>query len=154
VIEENDLTQTNLKNCIQTKSMDSPAPLRFFYTHLHDAIKKELKELELLSNSARALDFNNVCENQEISLVQLRKRYHFLEQVYKYHSSVEDEVSRIPETLTWLQEPQLLSPTSPTSHTSPHPPSSPGHVPSPRGQGQKRHNPILHRTRRRRTPSG
>ena len=65
-----------------------PAPLLFFYTHLHDAIREELDSL-----SEAVLRLENI-EVQAIAsqLTRLRERYRFLEQVYKYHSSVEDEV--------------------------------------------------------------
>ena len=65
------------------------APIEFFYTHLHDSIRGEL---QTLSNSVLGLES---CDNLQERLWQLRERYRFLGQVYKYHSSVEDEV-RLP----------------------------------------------------------
>lgn len=75
-----------------------PAPLRFFYTHLHDAIKAEL---ESLSQFLRALDISGEVDS---SLLQLKRRYRFLEQVYKYHSNVEDEVSEADPFSSFLQD--------------------------------------------------
>ena len=66
------------------------APLLFFYTHLHDAIRAEL---DALSELVLKLESSVGAEKEiEAQLVYLRDRYRFLEQVYKYHSSVEDEV--------------------------------------------------------------
>lgn len=68
-----------------------PAPIRFFYTHFHNSIRTEL---ELLAKRAQELDGPNTVEqNLYPKLLVLRERYKFLEQVYRYHSSVEDEVS-------------------------------------------------------------
>jgi zinc finger protein-like protein len=70
------------------------APLLFFYTHLHDAIRAEL---DSLSESVLQLEKLAVREHSPPEfnghLTHLRERYRFLEQVYKYHSSVEDEVN-------------------------------------------------------------
>ena len=83
-----------------------PAPLLFFYTHLHDAIRVEL---DTLSEAVLQLE-SNVNGPQQITgqLTRLRARYRFLEQVYKYHSNVEDEV----RLLSVFQQAcvQLLSP--------------------------------------------
>jgi hypothetical protein len=66
------------------------APLLFFYTHLHDAIRAELGTL---SQSVADLEgASSGGQGLEAQLAHLRDRYRFLEQVYKYHSSVEDEV--------------------------------------------------------------
>ena len=69
-------------------------PLLFFYTHLHDAIRSELDTLgeAVLRLEAHAGDPAEL----EPRLARLRGRYLFLEQVYKYHSSVEDEVRGAP----------------------------------------------------------
>lgn len=63
-------------------------PIHFLYGHLHDSIRTEL---DSLSNWVLALEADN---EQDLlkRLLHLKERYHFLEQVYKYHSSVEDEV--------------------------------------------------------------
>ena len=70
-----------------------PAPLLFFYTHLHDAIRSEL---DSLSEAVLQLE-NEKGSLEQIAnqLTRLRSRYRFLEQVYKYHSNVEDEVRTV-----------------------------------------------------------
>jgi hypothetical protein len=82
------------------------APLRFLYTHLHDAIRSELDalsaavlELEASRRAGTVGDEGNSGAHVEdgdleARLLRLQDRYRFLEQVYKYHSSVEDEVRR------------------------------------------------------------
>lgn len=62
-------------------------PINFIYGHFHNSLRAELsyltdrvRSLEVLGNGAETL------------LSDLLKRYKFLEQVYKYHSTVEDEV--------------------------------------------------------------
>jgi len=71
----------------------SSAPLLFFYTRLHDAIRSELDALsELVLKLEGSLSAGDEIEAQ---LVYLTGRYRFLEQVYKYHSSVEDEVTAV-----------------------------------------------------------
>lgn len=66
----------------------APPPINFFYSHFHNAIKIELDSL-----STSVLLLEQAIGNELVSLLQhLKERYHFLEQVYKYHSSVEDEV--------------------------------------------------------------
>ena len=60
---------------------DPHPPINWFYKHFHDALRSELDGLaQIVSNL------------QPNSLLALKERYHFLGQVYKYHSSVEDEV--------------------------------------------------------------
>jgi hypothetical protein len=73
-----------------SSSSSSPAPVLFLYNHLHDAIRAEL---DALSSTVLSLD---ACgEGEEVdALLRLKERYRFLEQVYKYHSAVEDEVRR------------------------------------------------------------
>lgn len=63
-------------------------PIHFLYGHLHNSIRTELDNL---SNWVLALEADNEQDLQQ-RLQHLKERYHFLEQVYKYHSSVEDEV--------------------------------------------------------------
>lgn len=63
-------------------------PIHFLYGHLHNSIRTELDNL---SNWVLALEADNEQDLQQ-RLRHLKERYHFLEQVYKYHSSVEDEV--------------------------------------------------------------
>lgn len=75
-------------------------PLLFFYTHLHDAIRAEL---ESLSSSMLKLEGEGGEDrNLKTELSHLGSRYRFLEQVYKYHSSVEDEVSSNIQIFTFI----------------------------------------------------
>lgn len=74
--------------------MDDPLPrspyppINFLYSRFHDSIRSEL---DALSQYVLALD--QAAEKGLLDrLLTLKERYHFLEQVYKYHSSVEDEV--------------------------------------------------------------
>lgn len=67
-------------------------PIHFLYGHLHNSIRAELDNL---SNWVLALEADNE-EDLQQRLQHLKERYHFLEQVYKYHSSVEDEVRPHP----------------------------------------------------------
>ena len=68
------------------------APLRFIYAHFHDSLRREL---DILSQSVLALD-TGAEKGLLDRLLSLKERYHFLEQVYNYHSSVEDEVPLLP----------------------------------------------------------
>lgn len=71
---------------------DDAAPLLFFYVQLHKAIRRELSGL---SESVVSLETGYAQMGKtkaEELLLHLKKRYRFLEQVYKYHSSIEDEV--------------------------------------------------------------
>jgi hypothetical protein len=73
-------------------SSDDTAPLLFFYVQLHKAIRRELSGL---SESVVSLETGYAKMGKtkaEELLLHLKKRYRFLEQVYKYHSSIEDEV--------------------------------------------------------------
>lgn len=75
-------------------SSDDTAPLLFFYIQLHKAIRRELSGL---SESVVSLETGYAKMGKtkaEELLLHLKKRYRFLEQVYKYHSSIEDEVGR------------------------------------------------------------
>jgi hypothetical protein len=64
-------------------------PINFLYGHLHNAIRSELDGLTTWALSIEAHAHES---SLEARLAHLKERYHFLEQVYKYHSSVEDEV--------------------------------------------------------------
>lgn len=68
---------------------DTVHPIHFLYGHLHNSIRTELDNL---SSWVLALEADQEQDLQQ-RLQHLKERYHFLEQVYKYHSSVEDEVS-------------------------------------------------------------
>ena len=63
-------------------------PINFLYSRFHDSIRSEL---DALSHKVLALD-HSAEQGLLDRLLALKERYHFLEQVYKYHSSVEDEV--------------------------------------------------------------
>lgn len=69
-----------------------PPPINFIYTHLHDSIRLELDNL-----GQAVLQLQQVGSNAPAAvsgqLLELKDRYRFLEEVYKHHSSVEDEVS-------------------------------------------------------------
>ncbi|GIL78726.1 hypothetical protein Vretimale_373 [Volvox reticuliferus] len=62
-------------------------PINFIYGHFHNSIRAELS---LLADRVRSLEVP--VEGVGSMLSDLRARYKFLEQVYKYHSAVEDEV--------------------------------------------------------------
>jgi len=64
------------------------APINLIYQHFHNSIRAEL---DALSELARGLD-GAAGTGLEHLLQSLRSRYQFMEQVYRYHSSVEDEV--------------------------------------------------------------
>jgi zinc finger-like protein len=63
-------------------------PINLIYQHFHNSIRAEL---DALSELAKGLDGAAGAPLQEL-LQSLRVRYQFMEQVYRYHSSVEDEV--------------------------------------------------------------
>jgi zinc finger-like protein len=62
-------------------------PINFIYGHFHNSIRADLS---FLADRVRSLEVPT--EGVELMLRDLRERYKFLEQVYKYHSTVEDEV--------------------------------------------------------------
>lgn len=64
------------------------APINFLYGHLHNSIRTELDALAAEVAGLKAAGEGALVHH----LQHLKERYHFLEQVYKYHSSVEDEV--------------------------------------------------------------
>lgn len=82
----------------------SYCPINFFYSHFHDSIKAELDSLAALVGAlldpgpppAGGSLLGDRSHDLGAKLGSLRDRYRFLEQVYKYHSSVEDEVRRRP----------------------------------------------------------
>lgn len=65
-------------------------PIYFLYLHFHNAIRGELEPLAACIRQLEAAGEDDV----HAALLPLRDRYRFLEQVYSYHSSVEDEVGR------------------------------------------------------------
>lgn len=68
-------------------------PIMFFYSHLHNSIRSELTAL---GSTALALDPSAPEAELTRRLTVLQERYRFLENVYKYHSNVEDEVRFLP----------------------------------------------------------
>ncbi len=67
------------------------APVNFVYLHVHNAIRKELVTLE-----AGVKELSNDSDEALVDkLAALKERYTFLERIYKYHSSVEDEAGRL-----------------------------------------------------------
>eukprot|EP00803_Ostreobium_quekettii_P008044 evm.model.scf_323EXC.4 EVM.evm.TU.scf_323EXC.4 scf_323EXC:18158-30601(+) len=62
-------------------------PIRFFYSHLHEAIRAELDAISRL-----ALGLEPDTEGFGARLAAVEERCRFLEQIYKYHSVAEDEV--------------------------------------------------------------
>eukprot|EP00889_Picochlorum_renovo_P002701 jgi/Picre1/29731/NNA_005114.t1 len=70
------------------------SPLLVFYSQLHDAIRRELSGL---FKTALSLEKESMRQDRRVSAVDsglkaLKERYKFLEELYKYHSSIEDEV--------------------------------------------------------------
>lgn len=66
----------------------TPPPINFFYSHVHDAIRDELAALADAVLSLAAAPEGEL----PAALGALEARYAFLAQVFRYHSSVEDEV--------------------------------------------------------------
>lgn len=62
-------------------------PINLIYLHYHNAIRSEL---DRLSKSVNELERADAALGK--SLAALKSQYRFLEKVYRYHSSVEDEV--------------------------------------------------------------
>ena len=85
---------------------DCSAPLVVFYVQLHDAIRRELGALHVIAVSMESspdLPKDHVKDEHTLkengtgqqkpgfpygNIDVLRQRYRFLEQVYKYHSSI------------------------------------------------------------------
>jgi iron-sulfur cluster repair protein YtfE (RIC family) len=65
------------------------APVNFIYRSFHNSIRSEL---DSLSESVLALEHLSIEGDLPTALEDLKERYRFLEQVYKFHSSLEDEV--------------------------------------------------------------
>lgn len=70
-------------------------PINFVYRHLHDSIRTELASV---SELVLALEEDVNSEDVLQQLKVLESRYQMLEQINRYHSSVEDEV-RTPDTI-------------------------------------------------------
>ncbi len=69
---------------------EAGAPVNFVYLHVHNAIRDELLVLEA---GVKDLLRQEQPEQLQAEVSALRERYTFLERIYKYHSSVEDEAS-------------------------------------------------------------
>lgn len=80
------------------------APINLIYQHFHNSIRAEL---DALSELARGLD-GAAGTGLEHLLQSLRSRYQFMEQVYRYHSSVEDEVPALSLPLLSLPSSLIL----------------------------------------------
>lgn len=78
-------------------------PINLIYLHYHSSIRAEL---DRMLKAVTALESEKE-ENLGDRLTGLKRQCRFLEKVYKYHSSVEDEVSlvhcEIADLLTLLQ---------------------------------------------------
>ena len=66
----------------------SHPPIKVFYYHYHNSIRSELADLSAAVTALEDAPSVNAAE----SLVSLKRRVAFLDQVYSIHSSVEDEV--------------------------------------------------------------
>ena len=71
--------------------MASHPPIKVFYYHYHNSIRSELADLSAAVTALEDAPSVNAAE----SLVSLKRRVAFLDQVYSIHSSVEDEVTCI-----------------------------------------------------------
>ena len=76
------------------------APVNFVYLHVHNAIRSELVSLEA---GVKELVSETASDALLIKLAALKERYTFLERIYKYHSSVEDEVLADIASCLWKQ---------------------------------------------------
>ena len=77
-------------NCcsVPKASPSNYPPINFFYSHFHNSIRNELDTLSQCMADLVSASQEDIHER----LTTLKSRYRFLEQVYKYHSSVDDEV--------------------------------------------------------------
>ena len=82
-------------NGAEVLASESPwhyAPINVIYQHFHNSIRAELRSLAELAHDLETATGGELDKVLHI----LRERYRFMEQVYRYHSSVEDEVSSAP----------------------------------------------------------
>jgi hypothetical protein len=75
-----------------SSGLDQYAPVNFIYRSFHDSIRSEL---ESLLESVLALEPASPSGDLVGALERLRERYRFLEQVYRCHSTLEDEVRAV-----------------------------------------------------------
>lgn len=89
-------TQSNMGNPLYP-------PINFFYTHFHNAIRGELESLAKWVRDLEPAATGPAQQSDVLGakLQELRERYRFLEQIYKYHSSVEDEVGAVWLPSSW-----------------------------------------------------
>ncbi len=85
----------SLAQPVSEATQEHHEPINFLYGHLHNSIRTELDNLSTWALSLEADNEQDLLHR----LLHLKERYHFLEQVYKYHSSVEDEVCCLLHTL-------------------------------------------------------
>lgn len=69
-------------------------PINLIYSHYHNAIRSELSRLTTNTNELESLPHGRLVGH----LQDLKTQFRFLEKIYKYHSSVEDEV-RCPKRM-------------------------------------------------------
>ena len=74
-----------------TSSALSCPPINLIYSHYHNAIRSELDRLSKTVNKLEKSSVSKLADR----LLALKTQYRFLAKVYKYHSSVEDEVCRV-----------------------------------------------------------
>ena len=72
-------------------------PINLIYSHYHNSIRAELDRLSQNANELEEWVSVGKCTDR---LLAFRSQCRFLEKIYKYHSSVEDEVGQAkPDTL-------------------------------------------------------
>lgn len=76
-------------------------PISFLYLHFHNCIRGEL---DGLATSIRQLEAAQDAADVHERLLLLKERYGFLEQIYSYHSSVEDEVRLHDAQDAWARQ--------------------------------------------------
>ena len=123
---------------------DGFQPINYIYLHLHDSIRAEL---DTLASAVLQLQVAGSQAGAVEPLSALRDRYRFLEQIYKYHSSVEDEASRRPAAADNARRLLKFLRERPIAFGLPCPIA--GGVPRPRLQGAQRHPRLLSGARRR-----
>lgn len=69
-------------------------PINLIYSHYHNAVRAELDRLSENASELEKVSAGKVGDR----LIALRTQCRFLEKIYKYHSSVEDEVCKADHT--------------------------------------------------------
>lgn len=80
-------------------------PMNLIYLHYHNAIRAELDRVASSVNELEKAPTSDISDR----LSALKKQYRFLEKIYKYHSSVEDEVTPVSATSYFNQTSRPLS---------------------------------------------